>query len=230
MRLSIVIPVLNEADGIRAFLASLQDLRAQGHEIIIADGGSRDDTAQQAGTLVDQIIQCPAGRALQMNAGAAVAHGDILFFLHADSLVPANCAALILNGLAHSAKRWGRFDIKLSGKRLMFRVVERFMNMRSRWTGISTGDQGLFVERKLFHSVGGFPSIPLMEDIAMSTRLKRVERPLCLVNPMVTSSRRWEQQGLWRTIWLMWRLRFAYWRGIDPAELARIYYPNSARS
>jgi rSAM/selenodomain-associated transferase 2 len=227
MKLSIVIPVLNEAYGIESFLTSLQPLRRPGHEIIVADGGSNDDTAQRAEPLVNLIVQSPLGRANQMNAGAAAAHGEIIFFLHADSQLPDDCADLIFNELKTSGKRWGRFNIKLSGDRSMFRVVEWFMNTRSRWTGISTGDQGLFLERSLFDSIGGFPVIPLMEDIAICKRLKQSGPPLCLAETIITSSRRWEKLGVWRTIWLMWRLRFAFWRGADPAKLARIYYPNS---
>ena len=227
MKLSVVIPVLNEADGIDAFLTSLQPLRRQGHELIVADGGSADGTAQRAVPLVDHIVQSAAGRAQQMNSAAAMANGDVIFFLHADSQLPAHCADLILSGLKNSASRWGRFDIKLSGDRFMCRVVEWFMNTRSRWSGISTGDQGLFLERSLFDSIGGFPVIALMEDIAICKRLKQTGPPLCLTAPLVTSSRRWEKHGMWRTIWLMWRLRFAYWRGADPTDLARIYYLNS---
>jgi rSAM/selenodomain-associated transferase 2 len=226
MRISIVVPVLNEADGIAFFLESLQPLRRAGHEVIVADGGSSDDTVPRATLLADRIVLAPRGRATQMNAGAAAANANIILFLHADSRLPENAAAAILQAMQSSARRWGRFNIKLSGDRILFRVVEWFMNTRSRLTGIATGDQGMFIERKLFESVGGFPAIPLMEDIALSARLKEIERPICLCATILSSSRRWEQQGAWRTIWLMWRLRYAYWRGADPAALARIYYPN----
>ena len=228
MRLSIVIPVLNEADGIESFLSPLQALRRQGHEVIVADGGSHDGTADRAASLSDQVIQGPRGRAAQMNAGAALAHGDVLLFLHADSQLPDNSATLISDGLKSEKRHWGRFDIKLSGDRFMFRLVEWFMNTRSRVTHIATGDQGLFIERALFTSLGGFPVIPLMEDIAISRQLKKIAAPLCLRAKIVTSSRRWEKNGVWHTIWLMWRLRYAYWRGVDPADLARLYYPQSA--
>jgi rSAM/selenodomain-associated transferase 2 len=227
MRLSIVIPVLNEADGIEDFLSSLQSLRQAGHEIIVANGGSSDRTAERAAPLVDQIIQCPRGRAAQMNAGATLAHGDVLLFLHADCQLPDGAAILILDGLKRHQRRWGRFDIKLSGDRFMFRVVEWFMNTRSRLSHISTGDQALFVERELFTSIGSFPLIPLMEDIAMTKQLKQIGAPLCVNATITTSSRRWEKNGVWHTIWLMWRLRYAYWRGVDPVDLARIYYPQS---
>lgn len=228
MRLSIVIPVLNEADGIVRFLDVLQPIRRAGHEVIVIDGGSGDDTVQRAVSLADHVIQSPRGRARQMNAGAAAASGDVILFLHADSLLPKHCAAAIAEGIRLSGRRWGRFSVTLTGDRFLFRLVEWFMNTRSRLTGIATGDQGIFVERKLFESIGGFPPLPLMEDIALCTRLKRVERPICLTAAIKTSSRRWERYGAWRTIWLMWRLRFAYWRGADPSALAKIYYPNRA--
>ncbi len=228
MRLSIVIPVLNEADAIVLFLGSLQWLRGANNELIVADGGSSDATLQRAAPLVDHIVKSPRGRARQMNAGAALANGDVLLFLHADSSLPEHGISAIAAGIKASGRRWGRFDVRLTGDRFLFRVVERFMNSRSRLTGIATGDQGIFVERKLFESIGGYPAIPLMEDIALSARLKRIERPICLNATIKTSSRRWEQQGAWRTIWLMWRLRYAYWRGADPSALAQIYYPNRA--
>jgi rSAM/selenodomain-associated transferase 2 len=223
MRLSVVIPTLNEGTGVEALLSTLQSIRTQGHEVIVADGGSNDATIALARPHSDQIVNGPRGRALQLNAGAAVANGDALFFLHADSRLPDNFLVLILNALSRA--RWGRFDIRLSGDRFLFRVVEWFMNQRSRWSGISTGDQGLFVTRELFDAIGGFPAIALMEDIAIAKRLREIEAPICLPDQIITSSKRWEKNGAWRTIWLMWRLRYAYWRGADPADLARIYYP-----
>ncbi len=225
MRLSIIIPVLNEGDRILRLLSSLQDARSEGHEIIVADGGSEDGTCERALPLADRVVRCPRGRAQQMNAAAALASREVLFFLHADSALPAGFAALILDAMRRG--RWGRFDIRLDGDRFMLRVVEWFMNRRSRWSGISTGDQGLFVERKLFEAVGKFPAIALMEDIAITKQLRAIEAPICLRERITTSSRRWEKNGIWRTIWLMWRLRYAYWRGADPADLARIYYPQS---
>lgn len=225
MRLSVVIPVLNEGNGIQPLLSSLQSIRAQGHEIIVVDGGSNDATIALAKPLSDRVVISSRGRAPQMNAGAAVASGNVLFFLHADSQLPGNFIELIVDAMNHS--RWGRFDIRLSGDRFLFRVVEWFMNQRSRSSGISTGDQGLFVTRELFDAVGGFPAIALMEDIAITKKLRKFEAPICLVTKIITSSKRWEKNGAWHTIWLMWRLRYAYWRGADPAHLARIYYPPS---
>ena len=222
--LSVIVPTLNEAAGITSFLEALQPLRDHGVELILADGGSHDSTVALAAPLVDHVIKASRGRALQMNAGAAAAHGDVLLFLHADSRLPANAVRLILDGLRASGRRWGRFDVMLSGRARMLRVVEWMMNRRSRLTGIATGDQGLFIERGLFAESGGFPAIALMEDIAFTSRLSQHGRPLCLEEKIITSSRRWESNGIWRTIVLMWSLRLAYFLGMHPDRLAEIYH------
>jgi rSAM/selenodomain-associated transferase 2 len=222
--LSIVIPTLDEAAGIVALLEPLQALRARGVEIVLADGGSRDGTAATATPLVDRVIAARRGRASQMNAGAAVAAGGVLLFLHADCTLPEYADHSILNGLAVSRRRWGRFDVALSGAAIMLRIVERAMNLRSRLTGICTGDQALFVERTLFEASGGFPDIGLMEDVAISRKLRKSGPPLCLSVTLVTSSRRWEKNGIWRTIVLMWRLRLAYFLGFEPRRLADLYH------
>jgi rSAM/selenodomain-associated transferase 2 len=215
---------LNEAAGIVVFLEALQPMRERGVELILADGGSSDDTVAAASPLVDRVLSSPRGRALQMNSGAALAGGDVLLFLHADARLPDGAERLILDGLRESGRRWGRFDVRLSGAASMLRVVEWMMNRRSRLTGIATGDQGLFVERGLFEKAGGYPAIALMEDVALSATLKRHGRPLCLAQSVIASSRRWEKHGIWRTIALMWRLRLAYFLGAEPARLAEIYY------
>ena len=217
-----MIPALNEADCLADTLGDLQGLRAQGHEVILADGGSTDDTTAIALPLTDLVIQAPRGRACQMNAGADRASGDVLWFLHADTRIPAQAPAAIMAAL-DGGKLWGRFDIRLSGAHPVLRIVEAAMNLRSRLSGIATGDQGIFVTREGFHAVGRFPDIPLMEDIAVSKSLRAMERPACLKPALTTSSRRWEKQGLWRTIVLMWRLRLAYALGADPRQLARRY-------
>jgi rSAM/selenodomain-associated transferase 2 len=222
--LSIIVPTLNEAAGIVAFLAPLQALRGPGVEIVLADGGSRDGTVVAATPMVDRVVAAPRGRASQMNAGAAVSTGDVLLFLHADCRLPDYADRLILDGFASSRRRWGRFDVKLSGGALMLRIVERAMNLRSRLTGICTGDQGMFVERTLFEQSGGFPDIALMEDLAFSRTLRRFDPPLCLSVSLLTSSRRWEKNGIWRTIVLMWRLRLAYFLGVEPRRLSEIYH------
>jgi rSAM/selenodomain-associated transferase 2 len=222
-RLSIVIPTLNEAAVIVGTLEALRPLRAAGHEIIVVDAGD-DATAVLAAPLADRVVRSPRGRAVQMNRGAAAARSEVLLFLHVDTLLPDGAAALVLDGLKRSGRRWGRFDVRLSGRHPLLRLVERAMSIRSRLTGIATGDQAIFVERALFERVGGFPEIALMEDIALSKRLKREEgRPLCLNARVVTSSRRWERDGVLRTILLMWWLRLRYFLGTDPTDLARAY-------
>jgi rSAM/selenodomain-associated transferase 2 len=222
LQLSIIIPALNEAGCIRDILRQLQALRAQGHEVILVDGGSCDETIALAQALVDQLLPAPAGRALQMNVGAKAASGQVFWFLHADTRVPDKAARLIIEAL-QQAGSWGRFDVRLSGDKLLLRLVERMMNWRSRFTGVASGDQGIFVTRELFERVGGFAELPLMEDIDLSRRLKREQWPVCLRDTLTTSSRRWERNGVLRTITLMWYLRLAYFLGVSPARLAMRY-------
>lgn len=224
MKLSIIVPTWNEASAIAGTLSALQPLRGAGHELIVADGQSQDATVALARPLVDRILVSACGRARQMNAGAAQASGEVLLFLHADTRLPAGADVLVRHALERSGRAWGRFDVRLSGTQPLLRLVERMMNLRSRLTGIATGDQALFVRHDLFQAVGGFPDIPLMEDIALSTRLKRHGRPACLHEAVVTSSRRWQQQGILRTILLMWRLRLAFALGADPHRLVNRYY------
>lgn len=226
MSLSIIVPCLNEARGIADTLEALQPLRQRGAEVIVVDGGSRDDTLAHCRAWADRILTAPRGRAAQMNAGAGKARGEILLFLHADCLPPEAADGLIIDGLNHSRKSWGRFDVRIDGRHPLLRVVEGFMNLRSRLTGIATGDQGLFVTRSLFEAAGGFPDIALMEDIALSRRLKRYGAPFNLPHRITASGRRWEQHGVLRTVFLMWRLRLAYWLGADPDKLALRYDGN----
>jgi rSAM/selenodomain-associated transferase 2 len=218
VKLSIVVPALDEAAAIGATLASLASLRARGHEVIVADGGSADATRALAGTLADRVIVAPRGRARQMNAGAAAAGGEALLFLHADTRLPANADQLILQALEGNS--WGRFDVAIEGRAAMLPVIAFFMNLRSRLSGIATGDQAIFVRRDAF---GGFPEIALMEDIAFSEAMRRRSRPACLRQKVVTSGRRWDERGVWRTMLVMWRLRFAYFLGAAPDDLARRY-------
>jgi len=222
-RLSIIIPTLDEAPRIVAALESLVDLRRRGHEVIVADGGSGDATAALALGLADQVVRSPAGRAEQMNAGARAAAGDVLLFLHADSRLPEESDRLVLQGLAAGGPAWGRFDVRITGSHPLLRLVESMMNMRSRLTHICTGDQGIFVRRETFEAIGGYPRQELMEDIAISVRLRRVSAPLCLRERCLTSARRWESDGVLRTILLMWWLRLQYAFGAAPARLARAY-------
>jgi len=192
--------------------------------VIVVDGGSRDDSAMRARAWADQVLSAPRGRARQMNAGAAAARGDILIFLHADCALPASADHLIVDGLSRERKGWGRFDVDISGHHMLLPVIATLMNMRSRLTGIATGDQGMFVTRTLFEAAGRFPDIALMEDVALSKRLKRFSAPLCLRHRIAASSRRWERHGVLRTMFLMWKLRLSYWLGADPDQLALRYY------
>ncbi|HET7232592.1 MAG TPA: TIGR04283 family arsenosugar biosynthesis glycosyltransferase [Longimicrobium sp.] len=221
--LSIIIPVLNEAPGIAETLGALQPLRARGCEVIVADGGSTDGSAEIARALADRVVSSPRGRACQQNAGAGEAHGDVLLFLHADTRLPEDADRLVTDGLRASGRGWGRFDVRLTGRHPMLRVIERMIGVRSRLSGIATGDQAIFVRRDWFARAGGFPHLPLMEDVALSKALKRLGPPLCLHETVVTSSRRWEERGVWRTMALMWRLRLEFWLGADAEKLAERY-------
>ena len=221
--LSIVVPVLDEAEGIVATLASLAPLRARGAELIVVDGGSRDATVARAQALADRVMEGPRGRARQMNAGAAVARGPTLLFLHADTRLPEDADRLIASALGVAPLAWGRFDVAIEGHSRMLPVVAAMMNLRSRLSGIATGDQAMFMTRAAFEAAGGFPDQPLMEDIELSARLKRLSAPVCLRERVLTSGRRWEQRGVWRTIVLMWRLRLLYALGVRADRLAPWY-------
>ena len=221
--LSIIIPCLNESQGISYALTALAPLRKRGAEVIVVDGGSRDGTAERARPHADTVISAPRGRASQMNTGAARARGEILLFLHADTLLPDAADALVVDGLKRTRRGWGRFDVAIDGRHPLLKVVAFLMNWRSRLTGITTGDHAIFVTRSLFTAAGGYPEIALMEDIELSKRLKGYGPPLCLKHRLTTSARRWEKRGVLRTILLMWRLRLAYWLGADPAKLAMQY-------
>ncbi|MGZ5113715.1 MAG: TIGR04283 family arsenosugar biosynthesis glycosyltransferase [Usitatibacter sp.] len=220
--LSIIVPVLDEASSIEATLAAVQPWRARGIEVVVVDGGSRDATRDLARPLADRVIDAPRGRASQMNAGARAAAGGVLLFVHADTILPGAAADLVQR-MDASGREWGRFDVAIAGADPLLRLVARLMNARSRLTGIATGDQAMFVRRAAFEAVGGFPEIPLMEDVALSKKLRRRSAPLCLRERVLTSGRRWERHGALRTILLMWRLRLAYALGTDPHRLARRY-------
>jgi rSAM/selenodomain-associated transferase 2 len=221
-RFSVIIPVLNEAVGLPAFLEDHQWIRKRGHELILVDGGSGDATTEIAYPLVDRIIVSRAGRSHQMNKGADVASGDVLLFLHADTQLPDQALSEIEAAL-DSGSQWGRFHVRLSGDHPMLRIIERMMNWRSSVTGIATGDQAIFVMKTIFYQAGAFPEIALMEDIELSRRLKRFGRPACIKPPVITSSRRWQQGGVFTTIFLMWRLRLAYFLGASPEDLVKRY-------
>lgn len=221
--LSIIIPALNEAGHIVPLLKLLTEQCAENVEVIVVDGGSTDDTVPLAEIAADQVLHVARGRARQMNAGAAAAHGVVLLFLHADTELPVQAAQLIATGLAVSGRCWGRFDVRISGQARMLLVVAWMMNWRSRLTGIATGDQAIFVHHAAFIEADGYPEQPLMEDIELCRRLKRISNPLCLKAKVTTSGRRWERDGVWRTIFLMWSLRLRYWFGASVTALARAY-------
>lgn len=223
MSLAIIVPVLNEAAGIEAALQALQPLRERGARIVVADGGSSDDTASRAGVLADRVIETARGRARQMNVGAqAAVDADTLLFLHADTRLPADADRQIAEAFARGA-RWGRFDVRIAGRARLLGLVAHAMNLRSRITGMCTGDQAIFCRRDLFEALGGYADLPLMEDIDFSIRARRLARPVALLPPAITSGRRWEQRGVVRTVVQMWSLRWRYHRGADPALLAREY-------
>ena len=214
-------PVLDEAAVLGTALASLSPLAAAGAEVIVVDGGSRDSSLRIAEEHGCRVVSAPRGRAAQMNAGAQAARSDAFVFLHADTKLPGNALDAVRAGLAgHS---WGRFDVTIEGAGALLALVAAMMNLRSRLTGIATGDQAMFVARSAFAATGGFPDIALMEDIALSRRLKRLGRPLCLRARVTTSGRRWETHGVARTILTMWRLRLAFFFGAAPAKLAVRY-------
>ena len=221
MRLSVIVPALDEEATIASTLAHAR--RPGDVELVVVDGGSRDRTVDAARALADHVLEVPRGRAGQMNAGAAAACGAVLLFLHADTRLPDDYPALVAKALAPADVVGGRFDVRLDAPGVAYRVIERLIGLRSRLTGVATGDQAIFVRRDAFVRVGGYPPIPLMEDIALCRALKRTGRMVALRDVVVTSARRWQRDGLVRTVALMWTLRLAYYAGVSPARLARAY-------
>ena len=222
-KISIVMPVLDEADNIDAALEALQPLRARGHEVIVVDGGSADATVRLAARGADRVIAASRGRAHQMNAGARTASGEILLFLHVDTRLPEAADLLLTQALQQSGRCWGRFDVRIGSRRPLLRMVSRMMNLRSRMSGICTGDQAIFVTAESFARSGGYPPMALMEDVVLSSRLRRWSRPAALRASVMTSARRWERNGVLRTIVLMWWLRMRFFLGASPARLAQLY-------
>tara|TARA_R110000824_G_scaffold288508_2_gene476521 strand:+ start:92698 stop:93399 length:702 start_codon:yes stop_codon:yes gene_type:complete len=227
IKISIVIPVLNEAEALNRLLPSLQTYRKNGHEIILVDGGSHDRTLAVARPLVDRYIQTVKGRSHQMNEGAEVARHAILLFLHADSVLPETADKFIIEALDSGRHCWGRFNIRLSNTRIAYKVIAWAINLKSTLSGIATGDQAIFVRKKDFEDIGAYDRIPLMEDVALSKKLLKLSRPACIKSKLTTSSRRWEKHGICNTIFLMWRLRIAYFFGVRPDKLVEHYYPDS---
>lgn len=220
---TIIIPVLNEGAQIDACLTRLQSWRQQGWKLVVVDGGSHDDTLLRAQTGADEVIQASVGRANQMNAGARAGEGEVWVFLHADTQLPATFAA-DMAAFMLSDLEWGRFDVSFTNSRWPFRMISTFMNHRSRLTSVATGDQALFFKRDFFRKLGGFPLIPLMEDVAITKASKLHSKPFCARARVVTSSRRWEKHGIISTIFLMWGLRFAFFAGVSPERLHNMYY------
>ena len=225
--LSIVIPVLNDADALQRVLRDLRDALGERFleaDVLVVDGGSHDTSSAVARDGGARVLAAERGRATQLAAGVANAAAAWIWMLHADSRVDARAIDALWRVVATDAPAWGRFDVRLSGRGVLLRLVAWSMNVRSRITGIATGDQGIFVHRALLDRVGGVPQQALMEDVELSARLRRIARPVCLRAAIVTSSRRWQTRGIVRTIALMWWLRALYALGVAPARLERIYY------
>jgi len=223
--LSVIVPVLNEAGQIERRLKKLQPLRQKGFELLVVDGGSSDGSAELARPLADKVLSAPRGRALQMNAGAGKARSDWLVFLHLDTQLSEEAEEALMLASRDRQVSWGWFDVALDNPRWQFRMIAACMNLRARLTRVCTGDQTLFVRRELFSSLGGFPELPLMEDVAISKLLRKRADPTVLGTRVTTSSRRWEDKGTLSTVLLMWRLRLLYFLGVSPDRLVRRYYP-----
>lgn len=221
MRISVIIPVLNEATTIAATLDAVLGLNP--HEVIVADGGSVDHTGEIAAGFGIPVFTAERARALQMNCGAAHATGDVLLFLHADTRLPHSAFRDIAAALENPRYVGGRFDLELDGKHWMLPVIGALINCRSRATQVGTGDQAIFVRRETFMRLGGYPDIALMEDIALCRSLKRQGQLASLRSRVVTSARRWESEGVWRTIFKMWLLKLCYFAGVAPARLKPFY-------
>lgn len=221
MSLSIIVPIYNEEENLPSFLSHLAKFKGGVHEIIFVDGGSDDDSVKLIARAGFQTLRSERGRASQMNCGARAAQGSVCVFLHADTYLPENAVAQITHAL--QKRYWGRFNVCILGRSRLLRVVAFMMNLRSWYTGIATGDQTIFVRRDIFFSHGSYPLQPLMEDIALSVKLRAHSRPACLKACVQTSGRRWESQGVWSTIILMWQLRWMYWRGVSVEEIASHY-------
>lgn len=222
-KISIIIPVVNEAQALASNLPVLQALREEGHEIIVVDGASDAASAVSCAAWVDRWLLSAPGRACQMNIGAASATGEIFLFLHIDTRLPVDAMGLLEKSFTTDSTLWGRFDVQLSGQGWAFRVIEYMINLRSRLSGVATGDQAIFISRSVFMSIGGFPALPLMEDVAISKILRRLAPPLCLRSKVITSSRRWEVRGIGRTVLLMWWMRLLYSVGVSPQILHGMY-------
>lgn len=224
-KISFILPVLNEAELVVEQLGLLQAYRQKGHEVLVIDGGSTDNTAELASALADVVETTLPGRSRQMNHGAEHASGEVFLFLHIDTSLPKAADELVLRALGGDQAGWGWFNVRLSSNRVPFRLIGWAMNVRAGFSSVCTGDQALFVSRELFEEVGKFPALPLMEDIAISKKLRRIVSPVHIVQAAVTSSRRWEEKGLFKTVLLMWKLRLLFFLGVSPSRLVTMYYP-----
>lgn len=222
MKISIIIPVLNEEKTLSYLLNQLQSFDAGNHEVIVVDGGSFDNSLFIAQEKATTVIVSKPGRAVQMNSGADVATGDVFLFLHVDTILPESALSTVSSSCIKD-NCWGRFDVRLSSDKFVYRLIESLINLRSRLTSIATGDQAIFIKRDLFNRLNGFPEIALMEDVAFSKRLKKYSAPVCLKNRVITSSRRWETKGVIATVLLMWKLRLYYFFGVSPDKLKKMY-------
>lgn len=224
MRLSIIIPILNEATRIPQLFEELEQLRQSNCEIIIVDGGSTDNSVEIAENSGFRVEKSTRGRAHQMNTGAEKASGSALLFLHADTQLPDTADTLIKKIFSDNPSScWGYFRVRIGGHSKVLYIVGLMMNLRSYLTNIVTGDQVIFVKKEAFLKAGCFPEQLLMEDIELSKKLCRLSRPSCINCHVITSGRRWELYGVWKTIFLMWRLRWDYWRGVPANQLAEKY-------
>ena len=236
---SIIIPVLNEAANLAHLFTNINKLNPKPQQVILVDGGSTDDSIDIIRSFINelmsyndckidwQMIESKAGRALQMNTGAALATAEILLFLHADTRLPIDAIESISEAMQRA--EWGRFDVQIDSRQLMLKLVSQMINWRSKLSGIATGDQAIFISQSLFEQIGGYPNQALMEDVELcrqlkGTQLKDIAKPACLKNKVITSARRWQQHGTWRTILLMWHLRFDYWRGVSADNIKQRYY------
>jgi len=227
--LSIIIPVLDEAEILPRLLEQLAAARERGAEIIVVDGGSRDDSVALAEAGGAKVVHAERGRALQLQAGVDASSGEALWLLHADSDIDPLSDQHIVWSLAEYGRLWGWFSLRLASRSWLLRAVARAINVRSRLTGIATGDQGIFVLRSALLRIGGLPMQPLMEDVELCVRLKGLGPPQVLLKRITTSARHWQRRGVLPTVLLMWRLRLAYALGADPADLALRYRASSGR-
>lgn len=212
-------PTHNDFDLLEALLQDLDPCPQL--EIIVVDSG-RARSPPEINQKVQLIASERMGRGAQIALGAHQTNRSWIWVLHADARVTAANVEALARAIARA--RWGRFDVRLSGSRPTYRVVEWMMNVRSALTGICTGDQGMFVQRSLLQEIGGIPDQPLMEDIELSKRLRRIEKPFRIRSQLKTSVRKWEREGVFATIVRMWSLRLRYFLGTHPSVLYQDYY------